>query len=360
MRTCFFALLLLACQLASAAGPVVLNDTQREALQIETGPLVATTSNLGSLLPARVAVPNSQLHVVTAPQEGLIEVLLSAEGETVKAGQPLVRIQSPRLLELQSEYLEIFTRQRLAATNYRRDRQLNEEGIIAERRLLESRANYQELTTSLARVRRLLELAGMSEAELESLGAERKLESTLLVRAPFEGVILEQLVTAGSRVQAADPIYHIAQLDPLWLEIHVPLAELGETRVGQQVVIPELDVTGRIITIGQLVHGADQGVLIRAEVHEGSGRLRPGQFVQARLAMTASGNSYRVPRSAVIYADGKSYVFLEKPGGFAAVAVEVTEEDAGNLVISADLPADTRIATRGAAAIKSAWLQGDE
>jgi RND family efflux transporter MFP subunit len=200
----------------------------------------------------------------------------------------------------------------------------------------------------------------MSEAELDSLVTERKLDSTLLIRAPFDGVILEQLVTAGSRVEAADPIYHIAQLDPLWLEIHVPLGELGETRVGQQVVIPELDMTGRIITIGQLVHGADQGVLIRAEVHQGSGRLRPGQFVQVQLVMAASGNSYRVPRSAVIYADGKSYVFLEKPEGFVAVAVEVTEEDAGSLVISADLPADARIATRGAAAIKSAWLQGNE
>jgi hypothetical protein len=62
----------------------------------------------------------------------------------------------------------------------------------------------------------------------------------------------------------------------------------------------------------------------------------------------------------VIYADGKSYVFQEKPEGFVAVAVEVTEEDAGSLVISADLPADARIATRGAAAIKSAWLQGNE
>jgi RND family efflux transporter MFP subunit len=360
MRTCFFMLLLLAGQLSSAAGPVVLTDVQRKALHIETGQVVATSRNLGSLLPARVAVPNAQLHVVTAPQEGLIEVLLSAEGEAVTAGQPLVRIQSPRLLELQSEYLEVFTRQRLAATNYRRDRQLNEEGIIAERRLLESRASYQELTTSLARVQRLLELAGMDEAALATLAAERKLDSTLLVRAPFDGVILEQLVTAGSRVEAADPIYKIAQLDPLWLEIHVPLGELGETRVGQQVVVPELDVTGRIITIGHMVHGADQGVLIRAEVHEDSDKLRPGQFVQARIAMAASGNSYRVPRSAVVYAEGESHIFLEQPQGFVAVAVEVTEQDAGSLVISADLPVDARIATRGAAAIKSAWLQGDE
>jgi len=359
MKTLFIALLL-ACQLASAAAPVALTATQREALQVKTAPVVATTHNFGELLPAKVAVPNAQLQVVTAPQQGLVEVLLSAEGEAVKTGQPLVRIQSPRLLELQSEYLEIYTRQRLASTNYQRDRQLSEEGIIAERRLLESRASYQELSTSLARVRRLLELAGMTDEELATLVSERKLDSTLLVRAPFDGVILEQLVAAGSRVEAADPIYHIAQLDPLWLEIHVPLGELGEARVGEEVVVPELDLSGRIITIGHMVHGADQGVLIRAEVHKGSDRLRPGQFVQARLAMPAAGNSFRVPRAAVVYSEGQSYVFVEQPQGFTAVAVTVTEAVADALVITADLAADARIVISGAAAIKSAWLQGNE
>jgi len=360
MKMQMIVLLLLASRLVLAAGPVVLDERQRAALQIETVPVSAVSGNLGSLLPAKVAIPNAQLHVVTAAQEGLVEVLLSAEGETVTAGQPLVRIQSPRLLELQSEYLEILTRQRLAGTNYRRDRQLSEEGIIAERRLLESRAAFQELATSLERLRRMLELAGMDKEALARLESGRELSSTLLVRAPFDGVILEQLAEAGTRVQAADPIYRMAQLDPLWLEIHVPVDQLGDTRVGQPVVIPALGVTGRIITIGHLVHGTDQGVLIRAEVREGSDRLRPGQFVQVRFAVAATGARYRVPAAAVVYSAGSSYVFVEQPEGFLAVAVNVIEEEGGSLVIAAGLDAEARIVSRGAAALKSAWLQGEE
>jgi RND family efflux transporter MFP subunit len=360
MKWLSVAILILAGQPAFAAGDIAISDAQREALQIETAPVELAERTLGALLPAKVAVPSAQLRVVTTPQQGLVERLLTAEGESVEAGQPLVQIQSPRLLELQGEYLETLTRHRLAATNYRRDRQLSEEGIIAQRRLLESRAAWQELDAKLARVRRLLELAGMDEAAFTALESGREPGSTLLVRAPFDGVVLEQMVEVGSRVEIADPIYRLAQLDPLWLEIHVPLDELGDTAPGQPVVVPALDVTGRVITVGHMVHGTDQGVLIRAEVHEGSARLRPGQFVQVRLAATATGRRYRVPRQAVVYTGGGSYVFVEQPAGFRAVRVTVADEDTDTLIIDGELQAGARIAVRGTVALKSAWQQGTE
>lgn len=358
MKTFLITLLLLITVNAYATGTVVFTAAQRQALQIKTAAIIPTTRNLGGLLPGKVAVPNAQLQVVTAPQQGLVEVLLLAEGESIVAGQPLVRIQSPRLLELQSEYLEVHTRYRLAASNYQRDRKLNKEGIIAERRLLESKADYQELMTSLARLRRILELAGMDEDALTTLESSRDLNSALVILAPFDGVILEQLVEAGSRVEAADPIYRIANLDPLWLEVHVPLEKLGGTHVGQEVEIPKLGVSGRIITIGHMVHGADQGVLIRAEVHEGSDKLRPGQFVQVQFAVTTRDIRFRIARSAVIYSKGSSFIFVEQTDGFAAYEVTVTDDEGSTLVIQADLPADAQVAISGTVAIKAAWLEG--
>ena len=358
MKTFLITLLLLVIVNAHASGTVVFTAAQRQALQIKTAAIIPTTRNLGGLLPAKIAVPNAQLQVVTAPQQGLVEVLLLAEGESITAGQPLVRIQSPRLLELQSDYLAVHTRYRLAASNYQRDRKLNKEGIIAERRLLESKADYQELATSLARLRRILELAGMDEDTLATLESSRDLNSTLVILAPFDGVILEQLVEAGSRVEAADPIYRIASLDPLWMEVHVPLEQLGDTHIGQEVEIPELGVTGRIITIGHMVHGADQGVLIRAEVHEGSDKLRPGQFVQVQFAVTTSDIRFRIARSAVIYSKGNSFIFVEQMDGFAAYKVTVTNDEGNTLIIQADLPADARVAVSGTVAIKAVWLEG--
>jgi cobalt-zinc-cadmium efflux system membrane fusion protein len=198
----------------------------------------------------------------------------------------------------------------------------------------------------------------MNEDALATLETSRDLNSTLVILAPFDGVILEQLVEAGSRVEAADPIYRIASLDPLWMEVHVPLEQLGDTHIGQEVEIPELGVTGRIITIGHMVHGADQGVLIRAEGHEGSDKLRPGQFVQVQFAVTTSDIHFRIARSAVIYSKGNSFVFVEQLDGFAAYRVTVTDDEGSTLVIQADLPAAARVVVSGTVAIKAAWLEG--
>lgn len=360
MKTLLLTVLLLANQPSIAEELIRISAAQQTALGIRTAPPEAVSDNLSQRLPGEVAVPNAQLQVVTTPQQGLVEVLLVAEGDQISKNQPLVHIQSPGLLELQGEYLEMLTRAKLARANYRRDRQLDKEGIIARRRLLESESRYQELETSLSRLRQSLVLAGMDTTSLDTLETERVLSSTLIVRAPFDGVVLEQMVTAGNRVDAADPLYKVANLDTLWLEVHVPLDQLGTTSPGQKVTIPALGISGTIISIGRMVHGSDQGVLVRAEITEGAGKLRPGQFVQAQLAFSAGVKSFRVPRSAVVRSAGKSYVFIARPNGFEPVAAHVSDEQSSHLIIQADLAPGSRIATGGTVAIKAAWLEGAE
>lgn len=358
MKYILIGTLLTVSLAANAADSIPVSERQRAALGIEVATLEAVSVEHGTLLPARVAVPNAQLQVVTAPHQGLVEMLLVAEGETVHKGQPLVRIQSPKLLELQSDYLETASRYALAGSNYRRDQKLSKEGIIAARRLLESRAAFQEVSTSLARLKRLLELAGMDDQALTDLEKRRELSSTLLVRAPLDGVVLEQLVTAGKRVEAADPLYRIADVDPLWLEIHVPLAQLGETAPGQPVYVPDLGISGRIVTIGRMVHSADQGVLVRAEVSEGVNQLHPGQFLQVQLTTRTGQHNYRVPRSAVARVGDTRFIFVAAAEGFTPLPVEVSSEQDTGLIVRAELAQGSRIAVNGAAALKAIWQGG--
>jgi cobalt-zinc-cadmium efflux system membrane fusion protein len=340
---------------ANAAPPILLSPQQRDALGIEVAAPQTVTVRHSIALPARVAVPNAQLQVVTAPQAGLVELLLVAEGESVRKGQPLVRVQSPGLLDLQGDYLETLSRYSLADSNYRRDRQLHDEGIIAKRRLLEARSAFMAVSTELARLRRLLELAGMDEAALADLEQQRELSSTLLVPAPLDGIVLEQMVTAGNRVAAADPLYRIADLNPLWLEIHVPLEQLGATAPGDRVLVPELDAYGTVITVGRMVHSTDQGVLVRAEISDGADRLRPGQFLQAQLTSESDGHDLRVPRAALARLQGQAYLFVADAGGFTPVAATVASEQSDHLIVRATLPAGAAIAMNGATALKAIW-----
>lgn len=206
-----------------------LDAAQRESFGIETSPVQVVEQSLSKPYPSKVQVPNAQLRVLSAPLEGVVEALLVAEGESVEAGQVLVRVRSPGLLELQATYLETRTRRKLSGEALTRDTQLHKEGIVAKRRLLETRASHRELLTAEERASQTLILVGMSEDGVAKLAREQKLSALLEIVSPLSGVILEQIATAGQHLVVSDPLYRIGHLSPLWIEVHVPLNALGDT-----------------------------------------------------------------------------------------------------------------------------------
>lgn len=355
--------LLLATAMANAvareANLVALDPDQVAAFGIETAAAAPVSQAMSKAFPAKVAVPNAQLRVVSAPLAGVVEALLVAEGEAVTAGQVLARIRSTELLALQTAYLEARTRRQLNAETVARERQLRAEGIIAERRLLESEARQRELVNAEERDRQALRLAGMPDEAIAALARQQQLSAVLEVKAPLAGVVLEQLATAGQRLATADPLYRIGHLEPLWLEVHVPLESLGGVTPGSPVELPEQGIEARVITVGRMVHGTDQGVLVRAEVRTGAERLRPGQFVEARIAQGADAG-LRVPAAAVVRSGDGDYVFVARPGGFLPVAVTLVARQGAAAVVRGDLAADDQVATRGTAALKAAWGGGSE
>jgi hypothetical protein len=109
-----------------------------------------------------------------------------------------------------------------------------------------------------------------------------------------------------------------------------------------------------------MVHGQDQGVLVRAEITEGAERLRPGQFVEVQLSAEAEGESWRVPLESVVRHAGNTYVFVNRDGGFEALPVRVLAEEEGSAVVAGGLSTADRIAVTGVVAVKAAWLGGAE
>ncbi len=357
------ALLLFAAALPALGEPadvIRMSADQVQGFGIETAVAEPVDAAVSKSFPAKVAVPNAQLQVVGSPLEGVVESLLVAEGEAVTQGQTLARVRSAQLLELQAAFLEARTRRQLSAETLQRDRKLRAEGIIAERRLLESESSHRELLNAEARDRQTLRLAGMSEEAVAALARDQQLSAVFEIRAPLSGVVLEQLATAGQRLAAADPLYRIGDLSTLWVEVHVPLESLGNLSPGALVDLPGQGISAEVITVGRMVHGTDQGVLVRAAVSQGAERLRPGQFVEARLHQGTGSGALRVPAAAVVHSSDRDYVFVPQADGFSVVTVRVLAREGDRAVIQADLPANTAVVVRGTAALKAAWTGGAE
>ncbi len=359
MRAFLLFLILCLAPVTHAGDFIEIAPEQLQTLGIETARVQPAGNIWGSPYPAQVRVPNAQLMVISAPQGGLLTRLEVAEGDAVRKGMPLAYIQSPQLVEAQRLYLEAVSRLGLARAALERDRKLKTEGIIAERRYLETRARYTQARTEVEQRRQALKLAGMAETALRELEKRQKLSATIEVRSPMDGVVLEQLAEPGQRVEIATPLYRIGRLEPLWLEIQVPLEKLEGIQPGTLVKIDKAGLEGRIVTIGSRIQGQSQTVLVRAEIPHPAGKLRPGQFVEARLAKAGGASAWRVPRQALLRVEGNDWILVARKGGFEPVQVRVIAEEPEALVVAAPLSPDDQVAVSGTAALKAAWLEGE-
>jgi len=333
---------------------ISLSSEQSTSYGIVTAPLKQAGEVLGARYPAEVVVPNSQLQVISVLQGGLVEGLMVAEGEHVIKGQVLAKINSPGVLELQRDLLQTMSQLNLARSSLSRNKQLLDEGIIPKRRYLESLSVWQELVTQKEQQETTLAFSGMSSEAIAKLEKTRKLSSVLTITAPFNGVLLEQMALPGQKLGAADPLFKIGKLAPLWLEIHVPVAVVNEVKLGDMVAIPNLNVQGKVITIGRMVHAADQGTLVRALVENNVEQLRPGQVVQVRVEIqTGAQQHYVVPRKSIVRLDKETMIFIEHESGYQAVKVEVIGSREGQQIIATQKRISAPVVTSGAVSLKA-------
>ena len=297
-------------------------------------------------------MPPQQLRIVAAPAAGLVESVLVAPNEPVRAGQPLARLRSTDLLEAQRTYLQALSGEELARQRLVRDEQMYRERIIAERRLLTTRADHEFARTTLQEREQMMSLLGMAEADVATLRRSRKMVAALVVTAPEDGVVLDTRTSAGERVAASAPLFSIARLRPLWVNLQVPLTQAMMIEPGTRMSVPGTPAQGEVVRLGRSVDPTTQSVTAVVEVTDGAETLRPGQVVTAAVALRPNGTpQWRVPAGAVVRHAGRSWVFVRTGEGFRARPVTVIAETAGSTSIRASLAPDDQVASRGILAL---------
>lgn len=352
--TLFWLLALCISQSALANSELALNAKQIQTLGIITAALPAKQQGELAGAPAQVVIPSNQLHVISTPLPAVVEQTLVGVGDNVKKGQLLARLQSPALAEAQRGLLQASTQAQLAKDNLARDEQLWQDGIIAESRYRAAKSLYIEASAALAERRQMLRLSGMTDGAIARLQSGNNLNSLLSITSPIDGVVLEKTADAGQRLDAAVPLFKVAKLEPLGLEIQAPLDNTRGLKVGTAVSVAAYGATGKLIAIGRSLSGGNQTVLLRALIQQGAKNLRPGQFVEASIA-TAPGNGaqWSVPNGALARIAGDTLVFVETTKGFRTEAVTVLHEGAQNSLVTGKFKGDEKIAVRGISSLKA-------
>ena len=328
--------------------PIRMDEREVRAAGIDLARVEPEAGTTEVAFPGVAAVPPHQLRIVAAPAAGLVEAMLVAPDERVAAGQPMAHLRSTELVEAQRAFLEAQTRDTLAREKLSRDEGLFRERVIAERRLLITRAEAEAARATLDERRQLLSLFGMSEDALRALRERREIAPALTVSAPVAGIVLQRQATPGERVAQAAPLFSVAQTDPLWVNLQVPLSNVAALEPGGRVSLSAQGLEGTVLRVGQSVDPATQSVAVVAEVRGGAGRLRPGQAVTVTAAVRPNGTpQWRVPAAAVVRHRERSWTFVRTQDGFVARPVAVVSETSQTASVRGDLAPGDRVAARG-------------
>src|SRR5207302_9634954 len=148
--------------------------------------------------------------------------------------------------------------------------------------------------------------------------ARRKL-SYNVVMAPIDGFVLERPVDVGAYVSTTTRIATIVKTNPLWIRIDVPEQAVPQIKNGQSVSLttsswPDRSFSGHIARVSPNVSATSRTLTVEAEIDNGGGMLKPGQFATVRVLLPQSESAVLVPQRALRTISGATYVFVIKNG----------------------------------------------
>jgi cobalt-zinc-cadmium efflux system membrane fusion protein len=362
----FIALLVALMPTLLPASELVLTPEQLANIHLTTA-TVTTHELLPRLdLTGSLMADRSRSHQVTPVVEGIVVELLVVANETVLKGQVLARVRSHSLGLAQAGYLEALARFDLAGSERTRIEKLWKDGIVAESRWRMVDSEFKSARATRDARRRLLALAGLSGSQIQALAQQPDRLAMFELTSPIAGTVTAVEIESGQSLSAGQAAFHVDDLESLWAEVQIPVADLAQIRLGAKAVIEvaadrERRYAGRLQSLGSEVEQRSQTLVGRIVVANPDGALRPGMYAGISLNGIAS-TGLMIPASAVFRVGEQAYVFkVLGARRFAPVAIKIATESDAWILIDTGIALDAEIVNSGVAELKSHWqYQGGE
>ncbi len=274
-------------------------------------------------------------------------------GQDVKKGELLARLNSSELSSQQLAYMKARAQLELNRRAAERAKALLAADVIGAAELQRRESEYQISVAETRAAADQLRLLGFSEAALNRLGAQGAVDSVTPVSASRQGTVVERRVAVGQVVQPADTLFVVADLSRVWAVAQVPEQQIGQVRVGQQVSIevPALGNerrVGKLIFVGHTVDPETRTVLVRTELDNRDGALKPAMLATMLIEARPS-DKLVVPASAVVREGEEEFVFVAGDGGqYRLTKVKLAPEQGGRRVVISGLKGGEKLVVEGA------------
>lgn len=307
----------------AAGGPPSEFPVQAVLAPVEESTLEESVRVVGSLRPLQSVEIVSELSAI-------IQELHFTEGTAVSKGDKLVQLRDDRIRARVRETEASFD---LAAANFVRGQDLLKANTI-------SQSDFD----------RLIAEYNVAAAVRDSAQADL---ADAIIRAPFDGMISERLVSAGAFLQVGQPITRLVQTDPLEASFAVPERFIGQIATDQEIRLrttarPDEVYKGRVAFIDPVVNERSRTVLLRARVDNSDGNLKPGMFISLELVIKVDEEALMIPEAALQFRRDDTFVYVQDSDGRAErreVTIGVRQSE--RIQILSGLEAGDRVVVEG-------------
>ena len=241
-------------------------------------------------------VDQAQILECVTRVDGYIEELqVNSLGDRVAVGQPLITIYSPDLRAPEQELVNLLKAQASGSV---------------------SPASMDQLISS---ARRRLQLLNLGQAEISELERTGQPTDRITYRSALDGVVSEAPMKVGMSVKRGDKLMTVVNLSDLWLWANFYEGEVAFLREGQLVKIalpalPNRSFEGNIVVIGPTIDPVKRTALVRIDIPNPEGQLRPGMYATVAVEIDA-GEGLTIPYEAVLPTGSRMLAFVDKGAG---------------------------------------------
>jgi RND family efflux transporter MFP subunit len=228
--------------------------------------------------------------------------------------------------------------------------------MLMQRQIV-SRAEFDQKRTQAESARRQYEVArNGAEQQYQALLAARarlalarKAVADTVVRAPFDGVVAERLVSVGDYVVKGTKVATVMRTTSLRVELTVPQSDISAVAVGRDVdftvdAYPGRTFTGRVRFVSPAVRADSRALVVEAVVPNESGELKPGLFATARIEKPGRTPAILLPRNAIGTVADASRVYVVDGGRGVARLVTLGQNVGEQVEITSGVKAGELVA----------------
>ncbi len=271
---------------------------------------------------------------VAAKISGVIVELIAEEGDWVKAGQLLARLDGERV---RLEVLSAKANLERAKKEYKRNTDLHERGLI-------SASMFEGLKYDLAALE--------ASYKLKQLNYEYS-----SIRAPISGVVAARHVKLGQNLAIGEVAYRITDTSDLVAYLQIPQAELPKFAAGHTATLnvasmPGIEFPATIARISPTIDVRNGTFRATAVIDNTQGSLAPGMFGRFTIAYEKHANALVIPAHALLDGDDQTTVYVVNNDEVVRRAVETGIRSGGRVEILSGLQDDDQIVVVGHSSLR--------